>query len=339
MELDNNASDFAGALAEEFGYTPEPATPPTPPAPAVDDGAATPPAAEGQVPPKEGEKPAEGEPTKPQGGEAEPVKPSEQPKQETPEEIAQRQAEEAAKLEAPKYATADDVKNAIRELNTETTVRVEKLHSAKEQVISILYPEGIDKNIYDDKGRVIKTAQDIVDRGLVKEDGEPFTYEEAASFVLEANRKMGENIEELNQWASTVAEKNISLMEGNQRVMGKWGDILTAMPDLAKQLAEKYISTQLQFDKTNSYITNMAMQPEDFYDLVMAPYRKLGETLATQKAAEAAQAAAAAKEVEANAKNEQSERNGLPPQRGTSTTKANTGDPMLDALVDELNKG
>ena len=342
MELDNNAPDFAGALATEFGFTPEPVTPPTPPAPAAEGGEATPPAAVPPVPPKADDKPAEVEPAKAPGGEADPVKPAEAPKQETAEEIAQRQAEEAAKLEAPKPLTADEIKAAVRAANTEvaseTSQRVEKLHAATEQVISILHPEGIDKNIYDDKGRVIRTAQDIVDRGLVKENGEPYTYDEAASFVLEANRKMGENIEELNQWAGQVAEKNISLIEGNQRVMGKWGDILTAMPDLAKQLAEKYISTQLVFDKTNSYITNMSMPPEDFYDLVMAPYRKLGESLAANNAAKVVEAAKAAKEAEDRKLADQNERNGIPPQRGTSNVKSNTGDPMLDALFDELNK-
>jgi predicted RNA-binding protein Jag len=346
MELDNNPPDFAGALAAEFGFTPEPVTPPTPPAPAADSGVVTPPAAEVKVPPV-AEVPAIVEPPKPQGGEADdktktpdpvaPIIPINPPKQETAEEIAQRQAEEAAAA-IPKYATADDVKNAIRELNSETTARVEKLHTATEQIISILHPEGIDKNLYDTTGKVIRTAQDIVDRGLQKENGEPYTYDEAASFVLEANRKMGENIEELNKWAGNVAEQNISLMEGNQRVMGKWGDILTAMPELAKQLAEKYISTQLQFDKTNSYITNMAMQPEDFYDLTMAPYRKLGEALVAKQGLEAAEAARTAKAADDQKVADQNERNGIPPQRGSSNVKANTGDPMLDALVDELNK-
>lgn len=332
MELDNSTPDFAGALAEEFGYNPEPVTSPEA------EVKATPVAVE----------PAIVEPPKPQDEEpddkikapvpAAPTIPIDPPKQETTKETAQRQAEEAAAT-APKYATADDVKNAIRELNSETTARVDSLHNTTEQIINILHPEGIDKNLYDTTGKVIRTAQDIVDRELQKENGEPYTYDEAASFVLEANRTMVENIEELNKWAGNVAEQNISLMEGNQRVMDKWGDILNSMPELANQLAEKYISTQLQFDKTNSYITTMAMQPEEFYDLTMAPYRKLGEAMVAKQALEAAEATRIAKAADDQKVANQNERNGIPPQRGYSNVKANTGDPMLDALIDELNKG
>ena len=343
--MDNNQEpDFLGALQAEFGITPDPVTPPdsnvtTPP----DDGAITPPdEKKNDLPDEPVTPPVEDSKTQP---DVSTTTPDDGAKQETAEEKANREATsattEAAKTpEAPQYATAEDVKNAIREVNNESSARVDKIYSARQQIIDILHPEGIDRNIYDTNGRVIKTAQDIVDRGLINErTNEPYTYEEAASFILEANRKMTENINELNSWAETVAEQNISLAEGNERVMSKWGDILKAMPQLAKKLADTYITTQLEFDKTGNYITKMSMEPERFYDLTLTPYKELGQALIAKQKLEAAEAARIQAEEAKQQQDAQNERNGLPPQRGTAEMKANTGDPMLDALVDELNKG
>ena len=233
----------------------------------------------------------------------------------------------------PKYATKQDVLDAMKEYNSETTGRIDKVAEASKEIIEKLHPEGIDQNIYDTNGEVIKTAQDIVDRGLTNPRTlEAFTYDEAASFMLEAGKTNAANLEELNNYATDIAEKNISLLEGNNRVMDLYGDLITAMPNVAKQIAEKYITTQLQFDPTNSYITGMVTTPEEFYGLMMAPYRELGASLASKEAQDAHDQAQ-------DAQNEQSERNGLPTQRGTTDMPSNTGNAMVDALIDEMNKG
>ena len=258
---------------------------------------------------------------------------------ETPEESANTEASAAAdegtKEEAdeePTFATKQDVLDAMREYNNEASTRLDTLETVKNEIIKTAYPDGIEQPIYDDMGNVIKTAQDIVDRGLIKQDGEPYTYEEAASFMLKASQQMAENVAELNKWADTVAEQNISLRDSNERVMADWGDVLKAMPTVAKQLADKYVSTQLEFDKSNSYITHMNMTPEDFYALTLAPYKQLGEAMAEK---EALQTSTQSEDAIA----EQNERMGLPPQRGQAVVNSNTGDAMLDALIDEMNKG
>lgn len=307
-------SDFQDAFAAEMGATPEPVAVATPPV--VEDAPETPPVVE---PPVAEEPPVVEE------------------KVESAEEIATRESQEAADAATaaePKFATKDDVAAALREYNAETSGRIDKVSAAREEVIGHLYPEGIDKTIYDTNGKVIKTAQDIVDRGLINErTGEAFEYEEAASFMLDAQRQMNQNVEDLNKWAEKVAEENISLVEGNQRVMAKWGETFKTLPkETVAMLADTYITQQLKFDKSNSYITEMNMAPEAFYDLVMAPYSQLSQALAAQATAEAA--------VKSHEQGqEQTERNGIPPQRGTADVKSNTGDPMVDALIDEMNKG
>lgn len=309
--------EFTAALNEEFGLTPESTdTAVAEPAAAASESdkgeiAEKSTAVDGeQVPDAKEEKPAADEPANPQGDETK---------------------KDDEKLEEPKYATKDDIKEAMREYNQETTGRVDKIHEARQAIIEKVHPEGIDRNIYDDQGNIVKTAQDIVDRGLVKENGDPFTYEEAASFMLDAQRRMNESIEQLEHWAEDVAEQNISLNESNTRVMQEWGDVLQAMPTLAKQLADTYVSTQLEFDKTNSYITKMNMSPETFYSLTLTPYKQLADAMAAKEAAEAQ-----VRQHEEVA--DQSERSGFP-QRGESKVASSTGDPMLDALIDEMNKG
>lgn len=312
-------TDFQDALAAEFDLPPstDEITQPAPaPAVVAEAEPVVPPVAEVQVPPSEATTPPEGEPVTPPVVEADP--------NDTP----------IVEPDTTKFATKDDVVDALRQYNQETTGRIDRVKEATNQVIESLYPTGLDRNIYDTNGNVIKTAQDIVDRGLINDKtGEPYEYDQAASFILEAHQKMNQNIEELNGWAERVAEENISLIEGNTRVMEKWGDTLSTLSkETVEQLAETYITKQLKFDDTNSYITEMSMTPEEFYSVVLAPYAQLNETLAAKTALEATVKAQ-------EQRSEQMERNGIPPQRGASDVQANTGDPMLDALVNELNKG
>lgn len=310
------APDFQGALLEEFGLTPEPDTA-TPQAPTPETGSES---NKGEAEPaptavtEEPVSPAKVEPEAPQGADTKPeVKTEDAP-------------------EAPKYATKDDVLDAMREYNEQTTGRVNQVHEVRNEIIEKLHPQGIDTNIYDSTGEVVKTAQDIVDRGLIKENGEPFTYDEAASFMLQAQQQMAKNVEELNNWADNIAEQNVSLIEQNTRVMDKWGDVLKAMPETAQKLATLYVEKQLEFDKTNSYITKMSMTPEEFYDTTLAPYVQFANMMAQQEAQ-------ASQQQTERAQSEQAERNGLPSQRGQSEMKSNTGNPMIDALIDEMNKG
>jgi hypothetical protein len=298
--VEDNQADFQTALAEEFGFAPE----------AEEKVEETP-----EVEEKVEETPVEEE--------APAVEKTEEKAEETPTE----------EKEDPKFATKQDVLDAMKEYNSATTDRIDQVSTVSKEIIDSLHPEGIDRNIYDTNGNVIKTAQDIVDRGLTNErTGDTFTYEEAASFVLEANRQMDVNIKELNDWAGDVAEKNINLLEGNNRVMSKWGETLEVMPKLRAELAKEYMDTQIEFDKTNSYITRMVQTPEQFYDRIMTPWQQLGNALAVKEMQ--------AQETQTQTDNsQQNDRMGLPPQRGQSDMPSNTGDRMVDALIDEMNKG
>lgn len=265
-----------------------------------------------------------------------------EPKDEVKEEIAEEEVAEEEdkpkegektdaekKVESPQFATKSDVIDAMREYSREQTDRATTLTSTRDEVIKVMHPEGVDTTIYDTNGSAIKTANDIVSRQLLNPNtNEPFTYEEATSWLMNAQKQMSENLEELHHYAEEIAETNISLQESNNRVMQTWGDVLNAMPNVAKQVAETYVKT-LEFDPTGSYVVKAPVDPVAFYDMALAPYMKLAETMTELETARA-------ENTRQEEVAERDERIGLP-RRGAARVVSNTGNDFVDALIDELN--
>lgn len=300
--------EFTKAFEEEFNDSP----PVSEPTQDTEEGAAStstdePPVVEPAVetPPTEG--------TEPQKG-AENEEPSgDQVSQQVPD--------------APQFATKADVMDAMREVDHQRTERINSLSTIKQEIIEKFHPGGIDKNLYDETGRVIHTAQDIVDRGLVKANGEEFTYEEAAQWILDSTRQMNEQIAAMESNAEGLAELNQSLKEGSDRVLELYGTVLDAMPSVRQQLADAYLKT-LIIDEKTGLVTKATIDPVEFYGIAMAPYTELGRVLQQKNELEATV-------NQAKADTTRDERSGLP-QRGTSKVKSNTGDEFVDAFIDEM---
>lgn len=227
----------------------------------------------------------------------------------------------------PKYATKSDVLSAIQEDRQHTTERLNAISNLRDKVIEQVQPDGVDRNLYDSNNQVIKTVQDIIDRGLIDPNtGEPFEYEAAAQWYMNAQKLQNKQIEELNKYADDAAEVYMSLQEGNDRIMDKYGDVLSVMPNVAKQLSEAYFAT-LQQD-SNGIITKIKLDPVEFYDNALAPYLKMAQAQVDQQQKEA--------ELAKQSKvNERDERMGIPP-RGNNKSKSATGDKFLDAFMDEM---
>lgn len=228
----------------------------------------------------------------------------------------------------PEYATKDDVKSAFREFNQEQTQRISTVKSAQQAVLEKIAPDGLDRNIYDSDGNVVHTAQDIIDRGLFNPKTQaPFeSYEEAASWMMDAQKTKNEEAERLESQAEALAELNVNLMEDQQRVVDQWGDTLKAMPEVAKRLADTYVRHFVKSDPKTEMIVEVAKTPTEFYNEMVPLYVQAAE----------AQAEAERIKTEYQAKATQDERVDLP-ARGRSKSKANTGRGDLDALLDEFN--
>lgn len=231
--------------------------------------------------------------------------------------------------ETPQFATKQDVKDAMAEYNQSQTAKINEVSNLRDEIIQKYYPDGIDQTLRASDGTEIKTAQDIVDMGLTKANGEEFTYEEAAQWIMDQRQSISRNLDEIRDNAMMIAETNQSLLDSMDRVRAEYGDLLATIPEINQQVTNAYLKT-LTIDQERGVVTNAPVDMVDFYRMALAPYKQLSEEISRRK------------EVEAELEKRKAvigrdDRQGLS-QRGTSKSKSNTGDPFVDAFIDELGE-
>ena len=217
----------------------------------------------------------------------------------------------------------------MAEYNQAQTARINEVSNLRDEIIQKYYPDGIDQTLRASDGTEIKTAQDIVDMGLTKANGEEFTYEEAAQWIMDQRQSISRNLDEIRDNAMMIAETNQSLLDGMDRVRAEYGDLLATIPEINQQVTNAYLKT-LTIDQERGVVVNAPVDMVDFYRMALAPYKQLSEEIGRRK------------EVEAELEKRKAvigrdDRQGLS-QRGTSKSKSNTGDPFVDAFIDELGE-
>lgn len=227
----------------------------------------------------------------------------------------------------PTYATKQDVYDALSQYNNDQSAHVDKLNQIKQELISTYYPDGIDTTLRFSDGTEIKTAQDIVDMGVEKANGELFTYEEAAQWVMDQRQRISQNVEEIQSSAEQLATLNQDLLDGTERVRQLYGDILEADPQVAAEVTQAYLQT-LNIDQERGVVIGAPIDIVEFYRLALAPYKQMNDEIAKRKELEA--------ELEKRkGVISRDDRAGLR-MSGQSREKSNTGDDILDAFIDEL---
>ena len=231
--------------------------------------------------------------------------------------------------ETPQFATKQDIKDAMAEYNQAQTAKINEVSNLRDEIIQKYYPDGIDQTLRASDGTEIKTAQDIVDMGLTKANGEEFTYEEAAQWIMDQRQSISRNLDEIRDNAMMIAETNQSLLDGMDRVRAEYGDLLATIPEINQQVTNAYLKT-LTIDQERGVVINAPVDMVDFYRMALAPYKQLSEEISRRK------------EVEAELEKRKAvigrdDRQGLS-QRGTSKSKSNIGDPFVDAFIDELGE-
>lgn len=229
--------------------------------------------------------------------------------------------------EQPHYATKQDVLDAMAEYNQAQSSRIDEVNNLSNEIIQKYYPNGIDQTLRTTDGTEIKTAQDIVDLGLTKPNGEEYTYEEAAQWIMDQRQQISRNLDEIRDSAMAVAETNQSLLNSMDRVRAEYGDLLAVVPEINAQVTNAYLKT-LTIDQERGIVTNAPVDMVEFYRMALAPYKQLAGEIGRRK------------EIEAELEKRKAvigrdDRQGLK-QRGTSNSKSNTGDKFVDAFIDEL---
>jgi len=242
---------------------------------------------------------------------------------------AEDEPETPKEPETPQFATKQDIKDAMAEYNQAQTAKIDHVNNLRDEIIQKYYPDGIDQTLRTSDGTEIKTAQDIVDMGLTKPNGEEYTYEEAAQWIMDQRQSISRNLDEIRDNATQVAETNQSLLDGMDRVRAEYGDLLATIPEINAQVTNAYLKT-LTIDQERGVVTSAPVDMVDFYRMALAPYKQLSEEIGRRK------------EVEAELEKRKAvigrdDRQGLS-QRGTSKSKSNTGDAFVDAFIDELGE-
>lgn len=236
-------------------------------------------------------------------------------------------AEDSEAATETTYATKQDVYDALSQYNNDQSARVDNLNQIKQELINTYYPDGIDTTLRFSDGTEIKTAQDIVDMGVEKANGELFTYEEAAQWVMDQRQRISQNLEEIQSSAEQLATLNQDLLSGTERVRQLYGDILEADPQMAAEITQAYLQT-LNIDQERGVVIGAPIDIVEFYRLALAPYKQMNDEMAKRKELEA--------ELEKRkGVISRDDRAGLR-MSGQSREKSNTGDDMLDAFIDEL---
>ena len=163
------------------------------------------------------------------------------------------------------------------------------------------------------------------------ETDEPYTREEAASLLLDAQRVVQDNIATYEKRVDELTDLNVNFKEEADRVDELYGDILKAFPDVAKDLLAAYRKT-FKTSADGTYVEEVPIPPLEFYGPALRPFRNATDQVMQQEAEAKAAEEKAAKEAEIKA--EQEDRGDLGSTAGAKEGKAD----LLDTAMDKYLK-
>lgn len=232
-----------------------------------------------------------------------------------------------------KFVPKEAIKEALRELNVETTEASTKRDALKQEVIEKLFPEGIDTQLRDSDGDPITGIEDLKKLENPK-TGELFTDEEAAQWLLSAQQKLNKDREEIENYAVQVAETYLEVQQGAERVQKVYGEILEKDPELADRLVAAYDRTLIKDPKTN-IILKAPLDVVEFYEVALSAHVK---QLEAEKLAAEQAAAEEKKRAEAEAKKrEQNERIDFKPNSSPKTSMTGADKEWTEAYNEYFN--
>lgn len=139
---------------------------------------------------------------------------------------------------------------------------------------------------------------------------EAFTQEEAGIWLLSAQQKFNQGLEQMEKQITQIAEVNVDLKDQADAVTYKYGELLKADTALRDRVWAEYEKTLVK-DPDSGIITSMPVSLEAFYDTLLAPYAKLAESMENNTAEENRRAAEAQKAEEERKKKERQDRSDI----------------------------
>jgi hypothetical protein len=194
--------------------------------------------------------------------------------------------------------------------------RKQTITDVKEKMFSDLKTELTDMD-----GDPIRTPEDVM-KLMNPNTGKAFTYEEAAMYLLQAQQHLARENEKAEAQITEIAEVNLTVKDEASAVRARWGKLLAAKPELAKETWEDY-KTTLVTDPKTGIITKAPVSMQRFYNRALGGYEAQAQTAQTaEQQTAAAETARKAAEAKAARVTNKADRGDI-----TSNGKSDTTDP------------
>lgn len=197
---------------------------------------------------------------------------AEKVKTETSEQTKTRHDTEAAetKRQADAQAAANIPDNpAVRETRQTQREIARQEQEMKEEIRRELFSDK-PTQLLDADGDPIKTIEDVQQRRN-SVTGKAFTEEEAAAWLLKAQKNLNEQVAADEKEVERIATVNLDLHDQADAVKARFGALMKSMPDVAKKIVTKFNST-LKTDPKTGFILDSPNNMEDYFELALEAY-------------------------------------------------------------------
>lgn len=243
--------------------------------------------------------------------------------------------ESETSAEDNKTLTREEIKAALREEAQErealSSQRISFAGKVREDLKEALALDSTYTKVALEDGTPITSVSQLT-QVINPDTEEPYTREEAAQLLLEAQQIVNENIKFYEQRVDELTDLNVNFKEEADRVDELYGDILKALPDVAKELLEAYQKT-FKLSDDGSYVESVPVSPLEFYGPALKPFRTAVDQMHQQEAEAKVAETRAIKEAEIKA--EQADRGDIGATAGAAQGKP---DLLDDALNNYLNR-
>lgn len=214
--------------------------------------------------------------------------PSKNGGEDDPDKKPEDSEEESDPNDDPDLEQPDDKNAAYREAR-----QVQKELEADRQAMQAdvqkeLYPDWND-DILDADGEPLRTPRDVMGHinpaTKTKENpqGRRFTEEEATAWLFAAQKHKDTQRAEMQQRVEKVSEVMIDQRDQADQVKEKYGDLLTKLPNLRKEIWADYRAT-LVVDKETGLIVDAPVPLYNFFERALRPYAEYQKQLEAQAA-------------------------------------------------------
>ncbi len=184
--------------------------------------------------------------------------------------------------ETPPVPVATPVEAPVVDAHQAQRQYVEDLNVMKTEVKQVVFKD-VQTELKDVDGDPIRSVEDVM-KLVDPRTGQAFTEEAAAIHLVQARQELSDRLNTMEKQVDQIASVNLAVKNQSDQINKKFGEILKAKPELAKQLWDQYSGT-LKMSPDGSIVLEAPVSLADFYSTALAPYAELSKV---QQEAEAA---------------------------------------------------